>query len=381
MSDLIKPFRINVPQTELDELQQRLALTRWTTEQTEESPWQQGVPLERAKALVDYWQTQYSWRRCEEALNRFDNFVYTADDVDIHFIHVRSRHTSARPLLLTHGWPGSILEFTDIIDRLINPQDHGGSAEDAFHLVIPSLPGFGFSGKPATAGWNVEKIARTWGDIMLALGYQAYVAQGGDWGSAVTLSMASQKLEGLQGIHLNLVIAMPNPGEELTPEEQAALIPAMQYIKDGNGYAVIQTTRPQTIGYSLSDSPVGLATWIYEKFQNWSDCGGDPESIFSKDRLLDNISLYWLTNSGHSSARLYWESFNKSFAGVTTDLPVGVTVYPKDVSTPCEKWVARLYPNLIYFNSPTEGGHFPAMEQPQGFVEELRKTFAKLKLG
>lgn len=375
----IKPFTLNIDEQTLNDLRTRLALTRWPDSETSNDPWNQGVPLSRAQELIEYWQNNYDWRRCEAKLNNFGQYQTAIDGLDIHFLHVRSPHPNALPLLITHGWPGSVIEFHKVIGPLTDPVAYGGKAEDAFDVIAPSLPGFGFSGKPTSSGWGVMRIAQAWVELMKRLGYDRYVAQGGDWGSAVTLALGKIHPEHLVGIHVNMVVAFPDPNDDFTEEEQLAIAEFDNYQKNESAYAMVQTTRPQTLGYGLADSPAGQATWIYEKFQRWSDCNGDPETILSRDEMLDNIMIYWLTNSGASSARLYWESFRNAFVAMKVDLPVGCTVFPKELLTPSRRWAERVYSNLIYWSQQEVGGHFAAFEQPEIFVQELRDCFRLLR--
>lgn len=374
----IEPFVAQIPDAEIAELRDRLGRTRWPEEAT--SPgWDQGVPLARMRDLVGYWRDGYDWRRCEAMLNDLGQFKTAIDELDIHFLHVRSPHAGALPIVLTHGWPGSVLEFVKAVGPLTRPEEHGGDARDAFHVVMPSLPGFGFSGKPAATGWGVERIARAWATLMRRLGYTRYVAQGGDWGSSVTVQMGCQAPDGLAGIHLNMLSAKPERlDDELDADEAEALKALQHYANVEAGYARQQATRPQTLGYALADSPSGQAAWIYEKFQRWSDCGGDPETVFTRDELLDTITLYWLTNSGASSARLYYESMT-SFRPISVDLPVGVSVFPKEIIKAPRKWADRVFSNIVHWNTLDKGGHFAAFEQPELFVSELRACFAKLR--
>lgn len=379
MSDAVTPFTLSIPQTALDDLAARLALTRWP-EKEPVSDWSQGVPLAALQGLIAHWRERYDWRRCEARLNELGQFVTSIDGVDIHFLHVLSPHADAMPLILTHGWPGSVIEFMSVIGPLSDPVAHGGRAEDAFHLVIPSLPGYGFSGKPAETGWGVERIARAWAVLMERLGYTEWVAQGGDWGSIVTASIGAQAPAGCKGIHLNMPIARPLP-EDLAapgPDEQRALAALKHYQDWDSGYSTQQRTRPQTVGYSLVDSPVGLASWVYEKMWAWTDNAGAPEDALSRDAMLDNIMLYWLPATGASAARLYWESFG-TFAPQRIELPVGVSAFPKEVLPAPRKWVERNCPQLIHWGQMDKGGHFAAWEQPEAFVAQLRECFAKLR--
>src|SRR5258707_3590751 len=311
----VTPFKVHVPQAALDDLKKKLANARWPDKEPV-TDWSQGVPLAKAQALVEYWRNRYDWRRVESTLNGLPQFRTQIDGLGIHFIHVRSKHENALPVILTHGWPGSILEFLQVIGPLVDPMAHGGKADDAFHVVIPSLPGFGFSDKPTEPGWRLSRIASALAVLIARLGYSHYVAQGGDWGAGVTSWMAKQEPSGLVAVHLNLPILFPPPPPPsggYTAEEQSALAQLQKYSTDASGYASIQGTRPQTLGYGLADSPAGQAMWIYEKFQAWSDNKGDPAEAISVDRMLDDISLYWLTDTAASSARLYYESFAKDF--------------------------------------------------------------------
>ena len=375
----IRPFTLDVPQTDLDDLNQRLRRVRWPEKETVDD-WSQGAPLAALQDLIGYWRDHYDWRRCEAALNAAGQFVTEIDGLDIHFLHVRSPHAGALPLLMTHGWPGSVIEFMATIGPLTDPVAHGGHADQAFDLVIPSLPGYGFSGKPATRGWGVERIARAWAELMRRLGYARWGAQGGDWGAFVTTAIGAQAPEGCIGLHLNMPIAGPprSARDNPAPADQQAF-ERMQYFKDWDGgYAKIQGTRPQTLGYGLVDSPVGLAGWIFEKLQMWSDHDGDCQRVLGRDAALDNVMHYWLTASGASAARLYWESFGK-FRPSEIALPAGVSAFPKDILPAPRPWVEQRMRNIIYWNDLERGGHFAAWEQPNAFVAELRKFFALLR--
>jgi epoxide hydrolase len=378
MSGEIRSFHLSVDQAEIDDLYRRIDLARWPEQETV-SGWEQGVPTDRLRALVDHWRHHYDWRRCETMLNGWNQRTTLIDSLDIHFLHIRSPHADAMPLLLTHGWPGSVIEFHKVIGPLSDPVAHGGDARDAFHLVIPSLPGYGFSGKPATSGWGVERIARAWAELMRRLGYSRYVAQGGDWGASVTVQLGMQAPEGLAGVHFNMLTVMPpDLGDDLTAEEQAAVDAAQHFGAVESAYARLQATRPQTIGYALADSPVAQAAWIYEKLRVWSDCEGEAETIFTRDEMLDNIMLYWLTNSGASSARLYWESMN-SFKPIKIDLPLGYSHFPREILCPPRKWAEQVFSNIIHWNELPKGGHFAAFEQPKLFVDEVRTCFRQLR--
>jgi pimeloyl-ACP methyl ester carboxylesterase len=377
----VTPFKAETPQAALDDLHRRLAATRWPEASTV-ADWSQGVPLENAKALIKYWSDSYDWRRFERKLNAIPQFRTSIDGLGIHFLHIRSRHADALPLLLTHGWPGSFVEFLEVIAPLTEPVRHGGRPEDAFHVIVPSLPGFGFSDKPVEAGWNLPRIAAAWGDLMKLLGYSRWVAQGGDWGAGVTTALGHLKPAGLAGIHLNWQFVFPeHMSGDLAPDEQRAADAAADFIANGSGYHLLQSTRPQTVGYSLADSPAGQAMWIYEKFQAWTDNGGRVENILTMDKMLDNITLYWLTDSAASSARIYWENRGGGFSGGKLDLPVAATVFPREIYRAPKSWAKQTYSNLIYWNEVDRGGHFAAFEQPQLFVEELRKAFRTLRTG
>jgi epoxide hydrolase len=375
MSQAIQPFTVNIPDAALADLKNRLAMTRWPDAETVDD-WSQGVPLKHIQSLCEYWQHQYNWRDCEARINAHPQFTTNIDGLDIHFLHIRSPHENALPMIMTHGWPGSILEFMDVIGPLTNPTEHGGTADDAFHLVLPTLPGYGFSEKPDSAGWGVEKIALAWHTLMTRLGYSHYLAQGGDWGSAVTSALGNIHPPECLGIHLNMAVALPSEDDLANPSErEMSALGAFQFYQDwDSGYSKQQSTRPQTLGYALADSPVGQAAWIYEKFYAWTDNAGMPEDALSLTKILDDISLYWFTNSAASSGRLYWESFNSAFqATFTSDIPVGVSIFPKEIFRPAESWARRKYPNITYWNEVEKGGHFAAFEQPQILVQELRR--------
>ena len=379
MSEEIKPFTLAVPESEIADLHRRIDHTRWPERETV-NDWSQGVPLAALRDFVDHWRHGYDWRACETWLNSAGQFITEIDGLDIHFLHVRSKHPHATPLVLTHGWPGSVLEFRGVIAALTDPEAHGGRAEDAFHCVIPALPGYGFSGKPGATGWGVERIGRAWGTLMARLGYTRWLAQGGDWGAAVTTAIGAQKIQGCAGIHLNMPIARPLP-EDLAnpgPDELAALAAMQHYQQWDSGYSTQQRTRPQTIGYALVDSPVGLAGWIYEKMWAWTDNQGAPEDALTRDAMCDNLMFYWLTGAGASSARLYYESFG-SFAPQVVELPVAVSQFPKEIIPTARKWAKRVFPNLVHWGDMPKGGHFAAWEQPEAFVNELRAGFASMR--
>jgi pimeloyl-ACP methyl ester carboxylesterase len=375
----IRPFTIKIADKVLRELKRRLRATRWPERETV-TDWTQGIPLAYVKELCEYWRDRYDWRAREARLNALPQFMTTIDGLDIHFLHLRSTEPSAVPLVLTHGWPGSIVEFMKVIGPLTDPLAHGGGAEDAFHLVIPSLPGYGFSGKPTETGWKVQRIADAWATLMARLGYEQYYAQGGDWGAAVTCAIGIQDTAHCLGIHTNLVVARPSGAlaENLTEFEQSAL-QAMQFYQDwDSGYSKQQSTRPQTLGYGLADSPAGQLAWVVEKFYQWTDCGGHPEHVLTKDELIDNVMLYWLTNSGASSARLYWESFGTGFRG-TVSIPAGCSMFPKEIFRVSRRWAESVFPQLVYYNVLDKGGHFAALEQPPLFVSEVRACFGAIR--
>jgi epoxide hydrolase len=377
MSDQIRPFTVDIPEQDLADLRQRLALTRLPEKETP-SDWSQGTPLAYVREIKEYWQHQYDWRRAEARLNAFDQFVTTLDGLDIHFLHVRSPEPDAIPLVMTHGWPGSVVEFLKVIGPLADPASHGGDPRDAFHVVCPSLPGYGFSGKPSAPGWGIEKIADAWAQLAKRLGYDSYVAQGGDWGSAVTTALGIRDTAHCRAIHVNMVAAPPNPMDNLTELEKRGLAGMKHYQDWDSGYSKQQSTRPQTLGYGLVDSPIGQAAWILEKFWAWTDCNGHPENALTRDEMLDNIMLYWLTASGASSARLYWESFG-SFSAGEVQTPTGCSIFPKEIFVCSRRWAENRYKNIIYWNELPRGGHFAAFEQPQLFVDEVRNCFRLIR--
>jgi pimeloyl-ACP methyl ester carboxylesterase len=377
------PFTVNIETAVLDDLKQRLNNARWPEQETCKG-WSQGIPLAYSRELANYWVSGYDWRRFEKKLNSWPQFVTTIDGIDIHFIHRKSPHQNALPLIISHGWPGSIVEFHKVIDALADPTAHGGNAEDAFHVVAPCLPGYGFSGKPTHTGTSVEKIGRMWGGLMARLGYSRYVAQGGDWGSMITQSMGMTETEHCAAIHINMPIVAPDPDTmaELTPLEQAALVDMGTYMETGSGYSKQQSTFPQTLGYGLADSPIGQMAWVVEKFYMWTDCEANgtrhPENILTKDELLDNVMMYWLNNAAASSARLYWESFsNPSMEQIT--IPVGCSIFPKEIFRCSRRWAQKRFTNLIHWNELERGGHFAALEQPELFLGELRNCFRALR--
>jgi pimeloyl-ACP methyl ester carboxylesterase len=390
----IKPFHVEIPQEQIDDLRRRIEATRWPTKELVEDR-SQGVQLATVRELARYWETDYDWRKAEAKLNALPQFTTEIDGLDIHFIHVRSRHENALPLIMTHGWPGSVIELLDTIGPLTDPTAHGGAAEDAFHLVLPSLPGYGFSGEPTELGWENGRIASAWAELMNRLGYTRYVAQGGDVGAFVTDAMGRQAPDGLVGIHVNLLVAALALKDQLPAEseqERAAHDAVDTFQQDGFGYFLEQSTRPQTIGYSLLDSPVGLAAWLldhdtdsYHKIAR-AFVEGEPVGNLTRDGVVDNITLYWLTGTGASAARWYWE-FGRFVATATASgqapppvaVPVGFTTFPDEIFAAPRSWVETAYPGLAYFNEVDKGGHFAAWEEPQLFSEELRAAFRSLR--
>lgn len=374
----ITPFTINTPEEQLTDLRNRINNTRWAEEECVDD-WSQGIPLTYVREIADYWANQYDWRKSEQYLNTFDHFQTNINDLDIHFIHQKSPHPDAYPLIITHGWPGSIVEFHKVIQPLVDPTKHGGKAEDAFHVVCPSLPGYGFSGKPSQSGWGVEKIAETWDQLMVRLGYENYGAQGGDWGAAVTTQIG-RNIGHCDAIHINMPIGRPTPEslQDPTDEEKSALEGLTYYQEWDSGYSKQQSTRPQTLGYGLVDSPVGQMAWIIEKFWSWMDCDGHPENTLTRDELLDNVMLYWLTASGASSARLYWESFGSFGGGDKVELPTGVASFPKEIIRSPRRWCEESY-NITHWTTMPKGGHFGAFEQPELFINDLRIFFKTIR--
>jgi pimeloyl-ACP methyl ester carboxylesterase len=390
----IRPFRIEVPEEQLAELRRRIAATRWPSRELVADR-SQGVQLATLEALARYWTTEYDWRKCESRLNALPQFTTEIDGVEIHFIHVRSRHENALPLIMTHGWPGSVIELLETVGPLTDPTAHGGTPEDAFHMVLPSLPGYGFSGEPTELGWENGRIARAWAELMDRLGYTRYVAQGGDVGAAVTDAMGRQAPEGLLGIHVNLLALAIGLKDQLPAEserERVAHKALETFTTDGFGYFLEQTTRPQTIGYSLLDSPVGLAAWMldhdtdsyYKLSRAFVD--GEPVGNLTRESIVDNITLYWLTGTGASAARWYWE-FGRFLAAAdaaghappAVSVPVGFTAFPGEIWAAPRSWVETAYPGLAYYNEVDRGGHFAAWEEPELFSTEIRATFRPLR--
>ncbi len=381
MPPAIVPFDLDVPEADLDDLRARLRNTRWADRETV-TDWSQGIPLAYVQELCAYWVDTYDWRRLEGRLNAIGQFRTEIDGLQIHFLHARSPEPDALPLLMTHGWPGSVVEFLKVIEPLVDPVSHGGDAADAFEVVCPSLPGYGFSDKPQVAGWGIGRIAAGWAELMSRLGFSRYGAQGGDWGAIVTTRLSNVDPQHLAGIHVNLALvprdAIRAVGEP-TEEEQLALVAASEHRRFGSGYSGQQSTRPQTLGYGLVDSPAAQCAWIVEKFHAWTDNDGHPESVLTRDELLDNVMLYWLPGSGASSARLYWESYNDPAAREPVDVPAGCSVFPKEVFPVSRRWVEQRFSDLRHFGRLDRGGHFAAFEQPELFVDEVRQFFRTVR--
>jgi pimeloyl-ACP methyl ester carboxylesterase len=387
MSEELTPFTVAIPEASLEDLRQRLARTRWP-EATTVGDWTQGVPADWLRELCAYWANDYDWRRLETRLNAEEQVTTTVDGLTVHCVHRRSPEPGALPLVLTHGWPGSVVEFLDVIGPLSDPVAHGGDAGDAFDVVCPSLPGFGFSGKPVEPGWGPPRTARAWGQLMTRLGYERFGAQGGDWGSPVTTQLAIQFPERVVGIHLNYAPVPPDRStlDDLTPTEQQTLADTGYHLEWGSGYALQQATRPQTLGYGLIDSPAGQCAWIAEKYWAWTDHGGDPYQALTRDQMLDNISVYWHTETAASSARIYWEDGfarpsqrSRGRERVSIPVPVAVSVFPREIIRPSRRWCEKYYDDLRYYEAPDRGGHFAAFEQPELFVDQVRRAFRAMR--
>lgn len=389
----IRTFRVSVAEANLVDLRRRITATRWPDKETV-SDQSQGVQLSKFRELVRYWGTEYDWRRVERKLNALPQFLTTIDGLDIQFIHIRSRHPNAMPLIMTHGWPGSPLELLKVIGPLTDPTAYGGRAEDAFDLVLPTIPGYGFSGKPQGTDWTPPHIAKAWDDLMHRLGYTRYVAQGGDWGAIISEVMAVQAPAGLLGIHINMPGTVPANVVNLvrtrqpvpadfSDAEKAAYAGLDVFYNKGFGYAEMMNTRPQTLGYSLADSPVGMAAFFYEKFVTWTHSGGVPERVLTRDDMLDNITLYWLTNTGASSSRSYWDAAQLGGGPFTRfdiqTVPVAVTIFPGEIYQAPRSWGEQSFKKLIYWNEVKQGGHFAAWEQPEIFTSEIRAAFRSLR--
>lgn len=379
MSD-IREFHISIPDEAIADLRRRLAATRWPDGETV-TDWSQGTPLAYAQSVCKTWESDFDWRKWEAKLNGWPQFVTEIDGCDIHFFHIRSPRADAVPLVITHGWPGSQIEFHKILDALADPEGHGGSAADpAFHVVAPSLPGYGFSGRPKATGWGTDKIAEVWAKLMARLGYDRYVAQGGDWGSAVTNYIGAQDPDHCAGIHVNMVTTLPPKPDpkQCTPQELGALMAAKHYRDADSAYARQMATRPQSLGYGLADSPAGQCAWILEKFWSWTDCDGDPETVLGRDEMLANISIYWFTNSAASSGRLYWHSFGRALQMPEVHVPMGGTIYPKEIFRSSRRWAEARYKNIVHWSEQPKGGHFAAFEQPEAFLADIRACFSAI---
>jgi pimeloyl-ACP methyl ester carboxylesterase len=379
-------FRLAVTDAELEDLRARLCGARWPERETVDD-WSQGMPLAFLQRLCRYWADGYDWRATEARLDALGQFRIDIDGLGIHFLHVRSPHARALPLVMTHGWPGSIVEFLDVLGPLTDPTAHGGAPSDAFHVVCPSLPGFGFSDKPGRPGWGIERIAGVWIELMARLGYGRYGAQGTDWGTSISALVGQRDPEHVVGIHLMPPLASPDPStvDDLTDRERAALADLERAAEWESGYSIEHATKPQTIGYALVDSPVALAAWVLEKFWSWTDHDGDLERVLTRDQLLDNLMCYWLPRTGASSARLYWESIrrvNGWIAGGVTDpidVPTGCSIFPRELQRPSRRWAERRFTDIRYWSEPAHGGHFPAFEQPELFVDEVRSFFRHVR--
>ena len=372
--DVIEQALIAIPECDLLDLRERLGRTRWPEVEPVDD-WSQGAPLAKVRALCGYWQEHYNWRRCEAMLNGWNPHRTVIDSVGIHFFHIQSSEPTALPVVMTHGWPGSVIEFHKVVGALTDPRAHGGDPADAVHLVLPSLPGYGFSDKPAETGWNLPRIARAWAELMSRLGYgERWAAQGGDWGAQVTAAIGALRPPGCIGIHLNGLAWSPTAEERASADEhERKLLERMKYYeKELSGYNKEQSTRPQTIGYALAESPVGQAAWIYEKYHDWTDNTGDPESVLSLEEMLDNIMLYWLPNAGASSARRYWENVRDGSHDEIVELPMAFSASPKDIGGPSRRWAGRRFTRIVNWNEVARGGHFAAFEQPEIFVREVR---------
>ena len=382
----MEPFQIDVPEAQLDDLWERLKAARWPERETVDD-WSQGVPLDYIRKLCAHWADGYDWRATEARLNALPGYRAELDGFGIHLLHVRSPHRDALPLVMTHGWPGSIVEFLKVIGPLTDPGAHGGDSADAFHVVCPSLPGYGFSDKPRRPGWGVERIAAAWAELMARLGYERYGAQGSDWGTSISACIGQKDPEHVAGIHLTPPLAPPDRAtfDDLTDGERAALASLEHAAEWESGYSKEHATRPQTIGYALADSPVALCAWIVEKFWAWTDCGGHPENVLTRDELLDNLMLYWLPRTGASSARLYWESIRQVDELITgpvhdiVEVPTGCSIFPKELQRPSRRWAEKRFRDIRHWNELDRGGHFAAFEQPELFVDELRSFFRTVR--
>lgn len=380
MSDAVEKFEIRIEDAVLDDLRRRLANVRYP-DQIPGTNWDYGAELDETRALIEYWRDHYDWRRHEAELNRYDHFRTDIDGQGIHFLHARSPHENALPLIISHGWPGSIAEFLEVIGPLTEPEKHGGSTADAFHVVCPSLPGYGFSEITKTRGWDPRRMAEAFAVLMARLGYQRYGAQGGDWGAIITTEIGLLDAEHVCGIHTNMPLSFADDSVELTESEKADVAEMAQWENDEAGYQKIQGTKPQTLGFALMDSPAGLAAWILEKFRTWSDCDGRVESVYTRDQLLTNITIYWVTGTITSSTRLYYEMFKGGRLGLLekrVEVPTGVARFPREIMRFPRKWVENQY-NVTHWTDMPRGGHFAAMEQPGLFVDDVRKFFRTVR--
>jgi pimeloyl-ACP methyl ester carboxylesterase len=374
----ITPYEVRIDDAVIDDLRARLARTRFP-DQIEGTGWEYGVPVAYLRDLVEYWRNDYDWRKHEARLNELEQYRARIDGQQIHFVHARSPHADAFPLLLTHGWPGSVIEFLDVIPRLTHPELHGGDAVDAFHVVAPSLPGYGFSEPTRAPGWDTARVARAFIELMPALGYARYGAQGGDWGAQVATRIGALDPQHCAALHLNMPIAdRPEEPIALSDDDKAGLAAMQHFQREESGYALEQSTKPQTVGAALNDSPAGLLAWIVEKFRAWSDCDGDPETVFTRDQLLTNVTVYWVTQTITSSARLYWEHMHSRETPAPVTVPTGVARYPKEVLRFPRGWVEQRY-NVVHWAEMPRGGHFAAMEQPELFTADLRTFFRAIR--
>jgi epoxide hydrolase len=382
------PFQIEFEAERIEDLRRRLHNTRWPEHETVDD-WSQGAPLDFVRDLVAYWCSEYDFDAARERMNAWPQFKTRIDDLDIHFLHARSPEPNALPMVMSHGWPGTFIEFIDVIGPLVDPLAHGGDAADAFHVVCPSLPGYGFSDKPTTRGRGLAWTGEAWATLMDRLGYKRYVAQGGDWGSAVTCVLGESHLDEVAGIHITMPTVPLGPlTDDSTDQERQSYHDFDQHTRWGTGYQLQQSTRPQTLGYGLSDSPVGQLAWVVEKLWAWTDCDGNPYNVFTRDQLLDNVTVYWFTGTGASSARLYWESAGPIVAteplpmapgtGIVT-VPTACSIFPKEIRRPSRRWAEQRFTNIYSWNEPAKGGHFAAFEQPALFVEEVRSAFRPLR--
>lgn len=377
----VRPFEFRVDDAEVDALRRRLADTRWP-DQLPDAGWEYGTELEYLQSLCAYWRDDFDWRAFEERVNRFEQYTTTIDGQDVHFYHVRSPSSAARPLLVSHGWPGSVVEFLDVLGPLSDPAAHGGDPADAFHVVAPSLPGYGFSGPTRERGYDVERIAATFATLMARLGYDRYFVQGGDWGGLIAALLGANHQDAVEAIHANMLFVSPSSFDEpmalLDEEGMEDYRETKELRRDETGYQEIQSTKPQTLAYGLTDSPAGLAAWIIEKFRTWSDCDGDVETSFSRDRLLENVSVYWLTETINASMRLYYETDARAAIPDSVDVPTGHARYPVEITKTPRAWAEEVY-DVVYWNELPEGGHFAAMEVPELFVDDVRTFFRDVR--